>query len=440
MSAIDLGTAVDDGRSAHPRSATALAGGALLGSMALALGGAPAVVAVVVAGLGAAAGLWLLAPHAVRALNRHRGLIVVLVLVALAGVWVQAGLHRATVLVHPPFPFAGSDQFNPPYPFAYRGYGVFLDRQSGWPWRIGHTALLPLALTLLAALGGLVLLADAVRIQLGLSPRRRVPWRMLAAPLERRRQIGWRAGPAVALIVVALTLAIGLANRYVAGDVTLEALMLLAIGGGAAVLIASPLVVGWLMRLDRDKAGTAREEERQRFAAHLHDSVLQTLALVQRQAHDPAAVMRLARRQEQALRAWMAGESELVSDTLTAALRDVVAEVEDECAITIELTAIGDRPLDAAGEALVAAAREALRNAGRHAPGAAVFAFGEINATRVELFIRDDGPGFQPDAVAAERRGIRDAVIGRMAMVGGRAVIESVPGEGTEVALLLGET
>src|SRR6202012_3280213 len=155
-------------------------------------------------------------------------------------------------------------------------------------------------------------------------------------------------------------------------------LMLIGVGGGAAILIGSPLLIGSLMRLDRDKAGRAREEERQRFAAHLHDSVLQTLALVQRQAHDPAAVARLARRQEHALRAWMAGEADLLSETLVAAIREGVGGGEDEYEVTIECTAIGDRPLEARGEALVAATREALRNAARHAPGAPVVVFAEI--------------------------------------------------------------
>ncbi len=134
---------------------------------------------------------------------------------------------------------------------------------------------------------------------------------------------------------------------------------------------------------------------------------------------------RLARRQEHALRAWMAGESELASETLSAALREIVAEVEEEYRMTVELTAIGDRPLDTKGEALVAAAREALRNAGRHAPGAPVYMFCEIGRDRAEVFVRDEGPGFVPDEVANERRGIRDAMIGRMAVSGGRATIES---------------
>ena len=127
-----------------------------------------------------------------------------------------------------------------------------------------------------------------------------------------------------------------------------------------------------------------------------------------------------------------------MSDTLVAALRDVVAEVEDEQAITVELTAIGDRPIDLAGEALVAAAREALRNAARYAGGAPVVVFAELNASGVEVFVRDDGAGFDPETIPTERRGIRDAIVGRMAAAGGSATVESAPGEGTEVALRLG--
>ena len=212
---------------------------------------------------------------------------------------------------------------------------------------------------------------------------------------------------------------------------------MLAVGSGAALVIASPVAVGMAMRLDLDKAGSAREEERRRFAAHLHDSVLQTLALIQRQAHDPAAVTKLARRQEHALRAWMAGEAALTSATLGSAVRDVIAEVEDEYEITVELTAIGDTKIDARGEELVAATREALRNAARHAPGAPVFVFLDIGAVGAELFVRDNGPGFDFEAVPAERRGLRDAVIGRMAFAGGSASVESSPGDGTEVALKL---
>lgn len=240
------------------------------------------------------------------------------------------------------------------------------------------------------------------------------------------------------LIAWAGFLGIGIAGRYVANNGALQILLLVLVAGGAAVVIGTPLLISSLTRIDRDQAEHAREDERQRFAAHLHDSVLQTLALVQRQANDPVAVARLARHQEHALRAWMAGEAELTSETLSAAIRRVVAGVEAEHEITVELSIIGDRSLDGAGEALAAAAREALRNAARHAGSVPVFVFAEISPTGAETFVRDEGGGFELENVPTERRGIRDAIVGRMAAVGGRAIVESAPGEGTEVALRIG--
>ena len=150
--------------------------------------------------------------------------------------------------------------------------------------------MLALTVTVLAAAGGLVLVADAARLRLGiasLTPARRAPWRILTEAPSRQASIAWRMVPGVLLILLAAVLAIGLADRYVAGHSILQGLVLIGVWGGAAILIGSPLLIGSLMRIDRDKAGRAREEERQRFAAHLHDSVLQTLALVQRQAARP---------------------------------------------------------------------------------------------------------------------------------------------------------
>ena len=166
--------------------------------------------------------------------------------------------------------------------------------------------------------------------------------------------------------------------------------------------------------------------------------MLQTLALVQRQAHDPAAVARLARRQEHELRAWMAGEVELGSETLGAALRAAVAEVEDDAGAIVELTDPRRPPAGPPTEALAAAAREALRNAARHAPGAPIFVFAQASADGAEVFVRDEGPGFELATVPTERRGVRDSIVGRMAAVGGSAVVESRPGEGTEIALRIG--
>jgi signal transduction histidine kinase len=189
---------------------------------------------------------------------------------------------------------------------------------------------------------------------------------------------------------------------------------------------------------DRTRLARARDEERRRVAAHLHDSVLQTLSLVQRQAHDPVAVAHLAHRQERALRAWMAGRPESGPDTLAGALEAAVEQVEGDERVEVGVTLNGDRPLDTAGDELVAAAREALRNAARHAAGSPIFVFAQASPDGAEVFVRDDGPGFDLGTVPTERRGVRDSIIGRMTAVGGSATVDSQPGEGTEVGLRIG--
>jgi signal transduction histidine kinase len=313
--------------------------------------------------------------------------------------------------------------------------GAFYDRYAVlrlW-WLVGD--LVPITLIALAALGGLVLLADDLRLR----QRRLTPWQQLTGTADVAAPAPWRALAGLALVGLAAALGLGFIGSNGGGGLMSQAL-LLVLGGGAATIIAVPLVFAGLARSDRARLTTAREDERRRVAAHLHDSVLQTLALVQRQAHDPAAVQRLARRQEHELRAWMAGEVELGAETLGAALRRAVAEVEDDHGAVVELTILGERALDRATEALVAAAREALRNAARHAAGSPIYVFAQASPDGAEVFVRDEGPGFELAAVPTERRGVRDSIVGRMAAVGGSAVIDSRPGEGTEVALRLGVT
>jgi signal transduction histidine kinase len=290
-------------------------------------------------------------------------------------------------------------------------------------------ALLPLSIVALAALGGLVLVADDLRLRLG--PAGLTPWQRITGTPE--TPAPWRALAGLALIGLAGIFALGVAGAN-GGDL----LVLVVLGGGALALMVTPVVIAGFARVDRARVQDAREDERRRVAAHLHDSVLQTLALVQRQAHDPAAVSRLARRQEHELRAWMAGEVELGSETLGAALRAAVADVEDDEGALVELTVLGDRRLDRATEALAAAAREALRNAARHAVGSPIFVFCQAGADGAEVFVRDEGPGFDLATVPTERRGVRDSIVGRMAAVGGSAVVESRFGEGTEIALRIG--
>ncbi|HEX4034066.1 MAG TPA: ATP-binding protein [Solirubrobacteraceae bacterium] len=395
---------------------TAVAGIALLGGLSLALiAPSHAVPAVAVSLLGVAAAIVVLGRRAAAAVFRHPALVAVAAIALFVALRV-VGLDNRVVSSVPGLQAVSS------------------------LWGAGRGPVWTLALMALAATGGLVLIADALRIRLGLARARPVPWQQLTdAPTGARGAgIPWRAMAGVALIGWVAFLGVGLAGPYVSGDGALRVTVTLLVAVGAALAIATPILIASLARIDRDKAGRAREDERQRFAAHLHDSVLQTLALVQRQADDPAAVVRLARRQEHALRAWMAGEAELTSATLGAALREVVAAVEDEHGASFDVSVIGERPLDATGEALVAAAREALRNACVHAPGAAVFVFAELSNDRAEVFVRDDGPGFDLEAVPAERRGIRDALVGRMAAVGGSATVDAAPGEGTEVALRIG--
>lgn len=173
-------------------------------------------------------------------------------------------------------------------------------------------------------------------------------------------------------------------------------------------------------------------------AAHLHDSVLQTLALIGRTADDPARVRQLARQQERSLRAWLAGRDEAAATSLAGAIRVTAQEVEDEePGARIEVVAVGDAPLDRLSDALVRAAREAMRNAVRHA-GSPVRVFVEAGGGVREVYIRDTGAGFDLGTIAEERRGVRDAIIGRMEHVGGTATIDS-GASGTEIALRVDE-
>jgi signal transduction histidine kinase/phage shock protein PspC (stress-responsive transcriptional regulator) len=210
------------------------------------------------------------------------------------------------------------------------------------------------------------------------------------------------------------------------------------------VLAAALILAPWWLRLVRglsaERAERIRSQERAEVAAHLHDSVLQTLALVQRRADDPRAVAALARRQERELRAWLNGGTGTgeAPGTLAAALRRAAADVEDDHGAEVDVVTVGDRALDERTEAVAAAAREALTNAAKFAGDAPISLYAEMGPERVEVFVRDRGPGFTVDAVPADRRGVRESILGRMARHGGRAAVAPGPGgAGTEVELVL---
>jgi signal transduction histidine kinase len=206
----------------------------------------------------------------------------------------------------------------------------------------------------------------------------------------------------------------------------------------AAALILAPWWLRLARGLTRERAARIRSQERAEVAAHLHDSVLQTLALVQKRAADPLAVAGLARRQERELRAWLGGRRPPgAGATLAAALERAALDVEETHGVAVEVVTVGDCPLDERIEAIAAAAREALVNAAKFAPGDAVSLYAEVADGRVQVFVRDRGPGFDAAAVPLDRRGLRESIVGRMERHGGSATVHSIPGAGTEIELTL---
>jgi signal transduction histidine kinase len=203
------------------------------------------------------------------------------------------------------------------------------------------------------------------------------------------------------------------------------------------VLATAPLWRRLLDSREAERAARIRSEERAAVAAHLHDSVLQTLALIQRHADDAQAVSRLARGQERELRTWLYEPEVATGGTWAGLVARVVAEVEADHALTVDPVVVGDAPVDDALAALGAATREALVNAAKHSGAASADLYTEVGPARVSVFVRDRGAGFDPSSVPADRRGLRDSVTGRLARLGGTAEIRSVPGEGTEVELEL---
>jgi signal transduction histidine kinase/phage shock protein PspC (stress-responsive transcriptional regulator) len=194
----------------------------------------------------------------------------------------------------------------------------------------------------------------------------------------------------------------------------------------------------WAFRT-RTALTVAREQEllanaRADVASHLHDSVLQTLALIQRQADDPKAVAALARKQERELRQWLYGESH-DADTIKTALEAAAAEVEDDAGVSIDLVVVGDHELDVRMDALVRATREAMLNAAKHSGADRVDVYAEILDDVAEVYVRDRGQGFEVASVSDDRMGVRGSIVDRMARHDGTARIRSAPGEGTEVWL-----
>jgi signal transduction histidine kinase len=265
------------------------------------------------------------------------------------------------------------------------------------------------------------------------------------AALGRPRFVDFAPGAAGALIVlgsIARLLTIGTSWAQTS-SILLAALVLLA----GAVLAVLPFLLRAVRELSAERAQRIRAQERAEVAALVHDSVLQTLTLIQRKSSDSAEVARLARYQERELREQLyGGPSRLAGEsgrkTFAQAVDTVAAEVEDRYGVRVEVVTVGDAELDETVNACVAAIREATVNAAKYAAGAAISLYVQTEsedgrARSVEVYVRDRGPGFDLDAVSQDRMGIRESIVGRMQRHGGQATINTAPGDGTEVRLEL---
>jgi phage shock protein PspC (stress-responsive transcriptional regulator)/signal transduction histidine kinase len=271
-------------------------------------------------------------------------------------------------------------------------------------------------------------------------------WRALAGRLPGNPVDALRSGwvPWLRITAGAALLVAGLAT-FLATNGALASLGVIGVSVLATAVGGALLLGPWIARLagqlGQERRDRIRSEERADMAAHLHDSVLQTLALIQRHADSPREARSLARRQERELRAWLYDDrrpagGDGVPATLAAALDQVADQVEaDHRGSEVEVVMVGDCPLDPGVEALVKAAREAVVNAVRHSGRSEVSVYAEVAGGRVEAFVRDRGCGFDPVVVDGDRHGISRSIVSRMARHGGRAAIHSAPGEGTEIGL-----
>ena len=249
-------------------------------------------------------------------------------------------------------------------------------------------------------------------------------------------------GTVIRLGLAALLLVVGLGSLLSAH----ASIVLLRPLGGMILLIAAVVLFlcPWWLRIARDlvmeRQARAVAEERADMAARVHDSVLQTLALIQRRSDDPQQVIQLARAQERELRSWLfegraPGDMAEEGMTLAAGIRLIQQEVEAKHGVAVEPVIVGDCEYDDDIGALLAAAKEATVNAAKWSGAAVISLYAEVQPGEVSLVIRDRGRGFDPEAVPADRKGVAESIRGRMARRGGSATVHSVPGEGTKVSL-----
>lgn len=241
---------------------------------------------------------------------------------------------------------------------------------------------------------------------------------------------------------------LGLA-AFAAGLLTLFALappLWIGVGLRGILLFAGSIFIvvavsaPWWLRLarerDRERQARVRSDERADVAAHLHDSVLQTLSLIQRNSDDPQTMMNLARRQERELRNWLDPDrASRVGESIRGQLDQMATDVEELHGVPVEVVTAGDCLIDDGIAAALDATREATVNAAKHSGADQVDVYAEVGPELVEFFVRDAGVGFSEDEVNGDRRGLRESILGRMERAGGMAIVHSDLGEGTEIEI-----
>ncbi|WP_232680460.1 sensor histidine kinase [Nocardioides sp. R-C-SC26] len=249
---------------------------------------------------------------------------------------------------------------------------------------------------------------------------------------------GWaayaRVGAGVTLVAIAL-FAFGLDDgswQDARGALVAGLLGILGIG-----VVIGPWIWRLVGELTDERAERVRTQERADVAAHLHDSVLQTLALIQKNAADASTVARLARAQERDLRSWLYAGETADGSTVASALRAVAADTEDVHGVSVDVVTVGDCDVEEALRPIIAAARESLTNAAKHGGVTRIDLYAEISPDAVDIYVRDRGAGFDLDAVPEDRYGVRNSILDRMRRHGGSGEVRSAPGEGTEVRLHL---
>lgn len=322
-------------------------------------------------------------------------------------------------------------------------------------WLVGRKPERGQVLALAAMLGGLAILVN--NLHLGAANSYIWPMLLIAAGValvwrqaDNARRARWvemsrgkrfwpiaRGGAGVILVIAGVTGFLVLQGSAEHLGAIMQASLALLVG---IALLVGPYVIRITQDLSEERTLRIRAQERAEVAAHVHDSVLHTLTLIQRNADDPREVARLARAQERELRAWLyrpegTGKDEDEPKTMADAVRAAAAEVEDRHGVPVEVVCVGDCQLTPVLAAMQQAAREAMVNAAKYGGDEAVQVYAEVEEERVFLSVRDRGPGFDPAAVPEDRMGVRESIIGRMERNGGSARIHPAPGGGTEVEL-----